>query len=101
MAELLLRRLRRVVQFKASSVRASSRSFSFKTLNNPKDPNFNELLGINGLGQISGFYRYRLDASPSHGYVLLRKKRYVREKYPGSSGTVPVEVAAGIQPGFG
>ncbi len=86
--------------FKASSVRASSRSFSFKTLNNPKDPNFNELLGINGLGQISGFYGTGYDASPSHGYVLLRKKRYVREKYPGSSGTVPVGGGRRYSAGF-
>ncbi len=86
--------------FTAPSARASSKSFSFETLNNPKDPNFNELLGINALGQISGFYGTGYDASPSHGYVLLRKKRYVREKYPGSSSTVPVEGGRRYTAGF-
>jgi len=79
---------------------ASSISFSFKTLNNPKDPNFNELLGINGIGDISGFYGTGYEAGPSHGYVLLRKKRYAPEKYPGSSSTVPAGGSRRYSGGF-
>jgi hypothetical protein len=65
-------------------------TYSFKTLDNPDDPSFNELLGINNLGKIAGYYGSGLPSNPSVGYVVRKygNSHYRRVKYPGAVDTV-------------
>jgi hypothetical protein len=45
-------------------------SWSFSTLNNPNDPTFNQLLGINNRGQIAGYFGSGAQGHPNKGYLL-------------------------------
>jgi hypothetical protein len=45
-------------------------SFKFRTLDDQTDPRFNELLGINNLHHIVGFYGDGAPAHPNRGYVV-------------------------------
>jgi hypothetical protein len=40
-----------------------SAQYSFTTLGHPKDPTFNQLLGINDFGEISGYFGIRRPAA--------------------------------------
>jgi hypothetical protein len=62
----------------------------FRTLNSVKDPTFNQLLGINNLGKISGYYGSGATGHPNKGYLILPpygQKNYRYEDYPGSAQT--------------
>jgi hypothetical protein len=62
-------------------------SYSFKTLNNAHDLTFNQLLGINDEGVISGYFGSGAVGHPNKGYLLLRPGMYVNENFPHSVQT--------------
>lgn len=64
--------------------------YSFKTLDNPDDPSFNELLAINNLGKIGGYYGSGSKNNPSVGYVVRKygNSHYRTKRYPGATNTV-------------
>lgn len=49
---------------------AHAATFSFTTLDNPADPTFNQLLGINDHGYISGYFGSGAAGHPNKGYVI-------------------------------
>jgi hypothetical protein len=73
----------------SSSVRKTS-AYNFRKLNNPDDPTFNELLGINNLGKICGYYGSGSRSDPSVGYIIRKygNSHYRTELYPGAANTV-------------
>jgi len=63
-------------------------SYSFKTLNNAHDLTFNQLLGINDEGVISGYFGSGAAGHPNKGYLLLpREGFYINENFPHSKQT--------------
>ncbi len=65
-------------------------AFTFRTLNSVKDPTFNQLLGINNLSKISGYYGSGAKGHPNKGYLILPpygQKNYTYEDFPGSVQT--------------
>lgn len=68
----------------------SSSSYKFITINNMKDPTFNQLLGINASGVISGYFGSGLTGHPNKGYTVMRPYKqgnFKNENYPGSVQT--------------
>jgi hypothetical protein len=65
--------------------------YSFTTFNNPGDPNFNQLLGINNAGTIGGYFG---DGTvvPNNGYTFVRPSTYTPENFPGSVQTQVVGI---------
>jgi hypothetical protein len=64
--------------------------YSFTTLDNQRDPAFNQLLGINDEGVISGYFGSGAAGQPNKGYLLLppyRQYSYLNENFPGSAQT--------------
>jgi hypothetical protein len=65
--------------------------YSFQTLNNPNDPTFNQLLGINNSGEIAGYFGSGLTPDhPNRGYTLAppySTGSYTNENFPGSGQT--------------
>jgi probable HAF family extracellular repeat protein len=64
----------------------------FKTLNDNRDPTFNQLLGINDEGKIAGYFGSGTPATvhPNKGYTLnppYGQGNYVNENFPGSQQT--------------
>src|SRR5215472_4455718 len=47
-------------------------TYSFRKLDNPKDPTFNQLLGINNHNKIVGYFGSGAQGSPNKGYLLDR-----------------------------
>ena len=74
----------------AASARASDYS-NFKTINNPGDPNFNQLLGINNAGTISGYFG---DGTvvPNNGYTWTATGGFVAENFSGAAQTQVVAI---------
>jgi hypothetical protein len=74
----------------ASTVPATP-GYNFTTLNNPKDLTFNQLLGINAAGLISGYFGSGMAGHPNKGYLLRlpynTKHDYTNENFPGSAQT--------------
>jgi hypothetical protein len=63
-------------------------SYSFQTLNNAHDLTFNQLLGINDEGVISGYFGSGAAGHPNKGYLLLpREGFYINENFPHSVQT--------------
>lgn len=63
-------------------------SYSFQTLNNAHDLTFNQLLGINDEGVISGYFGSGAADHPNQGYLLLpREGFYINENFPHSKQT--------------
>ncbi len=65
-------------------------TYQFTTLDNHADPTFNQLLGINDLGTIAGYFGSGASAShPNKGYTLAPYSgmTYTNENYPGSVQT--------------
>src|SRR5271155_3606157 len=77
-------------------------SYSFQTIDNPRDLTFNQLLGINDEGQIVGYFGSGAAGHPNKGYVIPAGSRYfVNENFPGSVQTqVTGENNRGITVGF-
>jgi hypothetical protein len=65
-------------------------SFTFTTLDNKTDPTFNQLLGINVLNKICGYYGSGAPGHPNKGYTLsppYGQNNYTNENFPGSVQT--------------
>jgi hypothetical protein len=77
-------------------------SYSFQTIDNPRDLTFNQLLGINDEGQIVGYFGSGAAGHPNKGYVIPAGSRYfVNENFPGSVQTqVTGENNRGVTVGF-
>jgi hypothetical protein len=70
---------------------AQAGSYSFQTLNNSGDPNFNQLLGINNSGIIAGYFGDG-NTVPNNGYTLNPPSSYTAENFPGSTQTQAVGI---------
>ncbi len=65
-------------------------TYHFKTLDNSNDLTFNQLLGINNHGVISGYYGSGAQGHKNKGYLLLpnyHQSDYRVENFPGSAQT--------------
>jgi CHRD domain len=62
-------------------------SYGFSTLDNPSDPTFNQLLGINDGGLIAGYFGSGAQGHPNQGYLLRPGGAYQSENFPGSVQT--------------
>jgi hypothetical protein len=75
---------------------ASRSALSFRTLDNPADPTFNQLLGINDRGRIVGYFGSGADAThPNKGYTVKvhdERPTFRNENFPGSTQTQVVGV---------
>ena len=58
--------------------------YTFQTLDNPADPAFNQLLGINNAGTIAGYDGSGNAGHPNKGYTLVPPASYTNENFPGS-----------------
>ena len=70
---------------------ASASTYNFQTINNPADPNFNQLLGINNAGVIAGYFG---DGAvvPNNGYTWTKSGGFVAENYNGAAQTQVVGI---------
>jgi uncharacterized membrane protein len=78
---------------------------SFMTINNRMDPTFNQLLGINNRGQISGYFGSGAAGHPNKGYLLRRTRggatRFRSENFPRAMQTQVVGLNdRGVTVGF-
>jgi hypothetical protein len=65
-------------------------TYTFTTLDNAKDPTFNQLLGINSHNVIAGYFGSGLAGHPNKGYQLkppYAQSDYTNENFPGSMQT--------------
>jgi len=71
-----------------SSTISHSSSYNFTTIDNPRDLTFNQLLGINDLGEIAGYFGSGAAGHPNRGYVIPPfSHAFVNENFPGSVQT--------------
>jgi hypothetical protein len=71
-----------------ASASASAQTFSFTTLDNPGDPTFNQLLGINDKGTIVGYFGSGAPGHPNIGYEIAAPyTAFMRNMQPGSIQT--------------
>ncbi len=73
-----------------ASTRAPAVHYAFHTYNNSNDETFNQLLGINNHGLISGYFGSGAIGHKNKGYLLkppYRQADYVVENFPGSAQT--------------
>lgn len=73
-----------------AETRISPVSYGFRTLDNQADPTFNQLLGINNVGTIAGYFGSGAAGHPNQGYRLLPPHghgSYQSENYPGAVQT--------------
>ncbi len=77
-------------------------SFVFRTIDNPGDPTFNQLLGINDAGDIVGYYGSGQPGHPNIGYEIAAPyTQYVSNMQPGSVQTQATGInTARITTGF-
>jgi probable HAF family extracellular repeat protein len=75
---------------------ATSGRYRFRTIDNPADPTFNQLLGANDHGVIVGYFGSGADAAhPNKGYQLTgpnTRVRFMMENVPASAQTQVVGV---------
>lgn len=67
-----------------------ARSYRFRTIDNPADPTFNALTGINNAGIISGYYGSGAPGHPSRGYTIsppYDASNYTDENFPHAAQT--------------
>jgi hypothetical protein len=65
-------------------------TYSFQTFNDPADhnsPTFNNLMGINNLGLIAGFYGSGNAGDPNQGFLLTQEGKFIPENFPESAQT--------------
>ena len=91
----------------SSSTFATGDGYLFRTLDNPGDPTFNQLLGINDSGEIAGYFGSGAAGHPNKGYLVVnattqkRTGHFVSENFPGSAQTQVTGLnAAGTTVGF-
>lgn len=82
----------------------ASPNYSFSTLNDSRDPTFNQLLGINNSGVIAGYFGSGQTGHPNKGYLLpapYGQQSYRNENFPGSKQTQVTGLDnAGVTVGF-
>lgn len=69
---------------------SASVSYGFRTLDDQADPTFNQLLGINNVGTIAGYFGSGAAGHPNQGYRLLPPHghgSFQSENFPGSVQT--------------
>jgi hypothetical protein len=67
---------------------SNSTGYSFRTIDNPKDLTFNQLLGINDRGEIAGYFGSGAQGHPNKGYVIPPfSNTFINENFPGSVQT--------------
>lgn len=64
-----------------TAVTAWASTYSFQMINNPGDPNFNQLLGVNNEGTIAGYFGDSV-AVPNNGYTWSKATGFVAENFP-------------------
>ena len=81
---------------------ARAQSFSFATIDNPADPTFNQLLGINDSGVIVGYFGIDTAGHPNKGYQTESPyTSFTSVNQPGSAQTQITGINnAGIETGF-
>jgi hypothetical protein len=81
---------------------ASAQTFTFSTLDNPGDPTFNQLLGINDHGTIVGYFGSTAIGHPNIGYEISPPyTKFVSNNQPGSVQTQATGINnAGYTTGF-
>jgi hypothetical protein len=72
-------------------------NYSFQTLDNPGDPAFNQLLGINNSGEIVGYFGDGA-VQPNKGYTLMPPANYTNENFPNSVQTQVVGINNNASP---
>jgi hypothetical protein len=72
--------------------------YNFQTLDNPADPTFNQLLGINNTGTIAGYFGVGSAAHPNKGYTLVPPSTYTNENFPSSVQTQVVGINSNGSP---
>jgi hypothetical protein len=80
-----------------SPMRADT-AYGFQTLNNPTDPTFNQLLGINNGGTIAGYFGSGSVAHPNKGYTLVPPATYTNENFPNSVQTQVIGINSNASP---
>jgi len=63
-------------------------TYRFETINDPADhisPTFNNLMGINNLGLIAGFYGSGNQGDPNQGFLLTQDGTFIPENFPESA----------------
>jgi probable HAF family extracellular repeat protein len=79
-----------IAQHATARAAAPAVTYHFRTLDNSNDLTFNQLLGINNHGTISGYYGSGAQGHKNKGYLLLspfRQVDYRVENFPGSAQT--------------
>jgi hypothetical protein len=72
----------------ATASTAMAQTFTFSTLDNPADPTFNQLLGINDAGVIVGYYGSGQPGHPNKGYEIAPPyTKFTTNMQPGSVQT--------------
>ncbi len=72
----------------AGPVAAQAQTFSFATLDDPADPTFNQLLGINDKGVIAGYFGSTQVGHPNQGYTVAPPyTTFASDNLPGSVQT--------------
>ncbi|HMK90662.1 MAG TPA: hypothetical protein VK446_13665 [Methylocystis sp.] len=81
---------------------ASALNFQFRTLDNPGDPTFNQLLGINDYGVIVGYFGSGLAGHPNIGYEIAPPyTTFTPNMQPGSVQTQATGINnSGVTTGF-
>jgi hypothetical protein len=78
--------------------------YTFKEIDNQDDPTFNQLLGINNSGEISGYFGSGIKGHPNKGYTLeppYKQVDFRNQNFPGSKQTQVTGLNnTGIQVGF-
>ncbi len=64
-------------------------SYAFSTLDNPGDPTFNQLLGINNSGKIAGYFGSGMAGHPNQGYLTSSapSSGFTADNFPASVQT--------------
>jgi hypothetical protein len=71
-----------------ASMQPAAAGYQFRTIDNPADPTFNQLLGINGSGLIAGYFGSGGAGHPNKGYTTAPPyASFVDENFPGSMQT--------------
>lgn len=74
---------------------------TFQTIDNPADPTFNQLLGINSAGVISGYYGSGAAGHPNQGYTIAPPYTvFLADNLPASVQTQATGVNGGVTVGF-
>jgi hypothetical protein len=76
-----------IASFALGSESAWAGLYTLQTLDNPGDPTFNQLLGINNAGNIAGYFGSGAAGFPNKGYTLALPNTYTNENFPASAQT--------------